>query len=462
MKPFLFVDFGSTYTKVRAVDVETATLLGSAQSPTTVTTDIMLGLNTALAEIERQVGKKFLKLSTRLASSSAAGGLRMVVVGLVPALTAEAGKMTALGAGAKVVGQFHYFLTQDNLSELERLRPDIILLVGGTDGGNETVILHNAAMLVESESEVPIVVAGNRDTTERVSAILRRAGKDVRIGDNVLPALNFLNPASAQGIIRDIFINRIIHAKGLSSARAYIGADLLPTPMAVLQAAHLLADGTNGSKGLGEIMVVDVGGATTDVYSVASGNPRFGGVTKRGIPEPYVKRTVEGDLGIRINALTIFNVAGPERLERETGVGRERLKSILERLAQETGRTPLCEEEYHIDEGLARTALNIATERHCGKRLVHYNSGMVSSVQYGKDLTAIRYVIGTAGPIVNAVDPKAILCTVQDNNGDSSSLRPSNPEYLLDREYILFALGLLADIAPCAALRIAEKYLPIL
>ena len=129
MKPILLIDFGSTYTKVTAVDVDSETLLGTADAYTTVQTDICDGLDNALAKLEKTTGH--LDYAERYACSSAAGGLRMITSGLVPELTAEAARQASLGAGAKVLKVFSFQLTEDDLEEILAVNPDIFLLVGG-------------------------------------------------------------------------------------------------------------------------------------------------------------------------------------------------------------------------------------------------------------------------------------------------------------------------------------------
>ncbi len=176
MKAALLIDFGSTYTKLRAVDVDRATILGSGQGPSTVTTDVTLGMRAALADLERQLGA-LPPFAWRLACSSAAGGLRMVTVGLVRELTAEAARQAALGAGARLVGTFAYRLTAADVARIEALAPDILLLAGGTDGGNSEVILHNAAALGASRLACPLVLAGNRGAMDECrERVCRTAG----------------------------------------------------------------------------------------------------------------------------------------------------------------------------------------------------------------------------------------------------------------------------------------------
>ena len=130
MKPVLLTDFGSTYTKLTAVDVDTARVLGTAAAYTTVQTDVNDGFSDALRQLEEKTGR--LEYAERYACSSAAGGLRMIVSGLVPELTLEAARMASLGAGAKLIGQFSFELTEDDIDQIRREKPDIFLLVGGT------------------------------------------------------------------------------------------------------------------------------------------------------------------------------------------------------------------------------------------------------------------------------------------------------------------------------------------
>ena len=212
MKPVLLIDFGSTYTKVTAVDVESETLLGTASSYTTVQTDIGEGLQNALDILEQKTGK--LNFAERYACSSAAGGLRMITSGLVPELTAEAAKQASLGAGAKVIRVYSYELTKKDVAEIVASHPDMLLLVGGTDGGNSECILANAKKLSQVEPICPIVIAGNRNCADECEELLDKW--ETHVCENVMPKFNELNIEPAQREIRQIFLNRIIQAKGLS------------------------------------------------------------------------------------------------------------------------------------------------------------------------------------------------------------------------------------------------------
>lgn len=198
------IDIGSTYTKVTAVDVEGEYIAGTAKAFTTSDTDVNTGLQKAVNNLHFKTGK--LEYAEKLACSSAAGGLKMIAVGLVPDLTAEAAKRAALSAGAKVLKTYSYELSVREVEEIHLLKPDIILLSGGTDGGNKNVILHNAKLLSEIDGNFAIVAAGNKSVEEQVESILISAGKQVRICENVMPEFNVLNIEPAREAIREIFL----------------------------------------------------------------------------------------------------------------------------------------------------------------------------------------------------------------------------------------------------------------
>lgn len=454
----LLIDFGSTYTKLRAVDLDRAEIIGSGQGPSTVTTDITIGMEAALADLEQRIGS-LPAFKYRLASSSAAGGLRMVTVGLVKELTAEAARIAALGAGAKLIGTYAYRLTAGDVEEIEGHEPDILLLAGGTDGGNDEVILHNADVLAESRLSCPVVVAGNREATDAIADRLGAAGKSVVPAENVMPEFNVLNIEPARAAIRQIFIDRIVHAKGIDRAAAMFDEVLMPTPEAVMEGARLLADGTDEREGLGPLLVVDIGGATTDVHSVSSGDPTLEGAIQRGLPEPYVKRTVEGDLGMRHNATSIVDAAGLDVLVADSGLSEGQFRDILDLFTTDVERLPESTEEHMVDRTLARAATLIAARRHSGHTETVYTVMGPALAQHGKDLSGVSAIIGTGGVLVHGSDPAGILTKACADPHDPESLRPRAPKLFLDREYLLYACGLLGTVEPDAALTLGLAHM---
>ena len=456
MKAVLLIDFGSTYTKLTAVDLDSKQVLGTAQSFTTIHTDINDGLENARALLEKKTGK--LDFCETYACSSAAGGLRMVTSGLVPELTGEAAKLASLGAGAKVVGVYAFQLTEDDLEDIQKAKPDIFLLVGGTDGGNTECILHNAKMLASMKPAFPIVVAGNRTAARECQRILD--GCEVYVCPNVMPKFGVLKIEETQKQIRQIFLNRIVQAKGLSKATALLSDIMMPTPSAVLQAMELLAQGCEGEAGIGELVAVDVGGATTDVYSIADGMPEHMSTVFKGLPEPFAKRTVEGDIGMRYSIRGILEAAGNDRIAQLSGLPKARVEQLVDYLSQHTDVVPDDDAEMEaLDFALASMAIEEAVRRHAGTIEETYTMMGQTFVQEGKNLTKVRQIVVTGGSLIHTKRTAEIASHALYSPAQPASLRPKVADVWVDRTYILAAMGLLSTHYPQAALRIMKKEL---
>jgi uncharacterized protein (TIGR01319 family) len=449
----LLIDFGSTYTKLRAIDLDDVRIVGTGQGPSTVRSDVTIGMRAALADLEANLGR-LPQFRYRLASSSAAGGLRMVTIGLVRELTAEAARQAALGAGAKLVGTFSNKLTRSDLDAIERLAPDIVLLAGGTDGGNSEVVLHNAKALAERKLSVPIVYSGNRVVADDIRDLL--ADVPLTVAANVMPEIGVLSTDSARDAIREIFIKRIVHAKGIDRAQAMFDDVLMPTPAAVMEGARLLADGDGKREGLGELLVIDPGGATTDVHSIARGEPAEGALQK-GLPEPRIKRTVEGDLGMRHSAASVVEAAGVERIAAEAQMAASEVDAMLAHIAENIEGIPQTPAERAFDRALLLAAIEIAVKRHAGTVETVYTAIGPVQVQHGKDLTRIKTVVATGGAPIHLGERDALLHASKGDPKDPLSLRPHDPQLYLDRDYLLFAVGLLAAVEPQAALALALR-----
>jgi len=446
----LLVDIGSTYTKVVVVDLAAAEVLAQGKSVTTVQGDVTLGLTRALtaACVPRETLDG---LALRLACSSAAGGLALVAIGLVPELTAEAARRAALGAGAIVRRVYSYQLTAQEIAEIEALRPDIVLLAGGTDGGEAKTLAHNARLLAGSRLRAPVVVAGNKSVGEQAVDVLRQQHIDARLTENVMPRLNTLNVEPAQAAIRRVFLERIVEAKGLGRAQEMLGTVAMPTPAAVLAGAKLLADGDQQEPGWGELMVVDVGGATTDVHSIAEGNPTRGDVFYRGLPEPRLKRTVEGDLGLRVSVPSLLTALGQDN--------QPDLVALASSWRQDVGHLPQNEREWALEAALGKGAVRLAVARHAGRwQELPTPRGLVY-VQQGKDLSQVGVVIGTGGIFGHHPQAKDILQAATAPQNDPFLLAPRQPRLYLDRHYILWAAGLLAQGSPRTGLGLLKRYL---
>lgn len=458
MKPVLLIDFGSTYTKVTAADVEAARVLGTAIAHTTVKTDVGEGLDAALETLCDKTGP--LSYAARYACSSAAGGLRMIACGLVPSLTVEAAKRAALGAGAKVVKVYSYELTSGDAEEIGRLAPDILLLTGGTDGGNRSNIEQNAGMLAQTPGDFPIVIAGNRAAAGACVAKLENSTHEAIVCENVMPVFNKLNVAPVQEVIRALFLRRIIHAKGLSHQQSLVDGILMPTPAAVLQALTLFSDGLPDSRGIGDLVAVDLGGATTDVYSIADGLPGDASTVLRGLPEPRAKRTVEGDIGMRYSARGVADAAGIEKLALLSGLDANQAERLLADIAARPDMLPGQGDALSkLDLALAIAAVEMGLIRHAGTVERVFTPAGVVCQQTGKDLTQTGIMLLTGGALAFGGHAEAIARHAMESRDEPASLKPRKARVLLDSGYILAAMGLLADKHPEAALKIMKHEL---
>jgi len=456
VKNILLIDFGSTYTKLTAVDVEAEVILGTAASFTTIETDINDGLTNGMKILEEKLGK--IEYEACYACSSAAGGLRMVTSGLVPELTGEAAKLASLGAGAKVVGIYAFQLTEDDVEDIKKLNPDIFLLVGGTDGGNTECIIHNAKMIAGMKPDFPIVIAGNRNAARECERILE--GFETHVCPNVMPKFGKLEIEPTQKKIREIFLNRIIQAKGLSKAAELLSDIMMPTPAAVLQAMELLSKGTENEHGIGDLVAVDVGGATTDVYSIADGMPEHMNTVYKGLPEPYAKRTVEGDIGMRYSIQGIVDVATPRKIAELSRLSEERVLELVDYLKQNKDKTPDGDKELvALDYALASSAIEEAVRRHAGSIYETYTMMGQTFVQEGKNLTKVQEIVVTGGSLIHTEKTEEIASHALFSPTHPESLRPRKANVWVDRSYILAAMGLLSSYYPDAALRIMKKEL---
>jgi hypothetical protein len=420
----LVAEIGSTTTVVTAFDglahypASTPQPVGQAFAATTVADgDVTIGVEAARELLQAQTGP--LAPDVTLATSSAAGGLRMTVHGLTRKMTAMAAREAALGAGAVVEYQTAGRLRDADLRRIEEVRPSLILLAGGVEGGDIDTVLFNAERLAELSMRPIVVYGGNSVVADEAHASLQAAGFRVRVTANVYPGIDELDVVPARSAIHDAFEEHITHAPGMERIGEFITGRILPTPGAVLVATELLA------ASLGDLMVVDVGGATTDVHSVTDGSPEIAAIQTE--PEPHSKRSVEGDLGTYVSA---SHLAGMLDADVRPGI-----------LPPALPRTP---EEIAAALVLTRFAALTAVQRHAG-RLVHlYTPSGRQTVARGRDLTAIRHVIGTGGALTRLPGGDAILADTRSRDGGDRLLPPRDARCLLDRDYIFACCGALS------------------
>ncbi|MBQ3204289.1 MAG: glutamate mutase L [Alistipes sp.] len=442
---YLTVDVGSTYTKLTAIDATHRRIVGTAQSFTTIESDVMQGFERALSLLREQAECRDFVWDEMLVCSSAAGGLKMVALGLVPDLTAKAARTAASNAGAKVVKTYAYEISRSEQQEIYDINPDLVLLCGGTDGGNREVITANARRLAAIDRPLTIIVAGNKSASDEIAATFEAAGKSFVITENVMPQFNQLNIEPARDAIRQLFIARIIEAKGLNRLQAMSPHKIIPTPLAVLQACELLSSGTAERAGWGDLMAVDIGGATTDVYSMAAGLPTTENTMLKGLPEPWAKRTVEGDLGMRYSLQHVYDQLPPAM------PAEQEFRSMVEQWVKlcttspDTLAQPDTEQE-RAEEYLGEMAVRMAVERHAGRIADVYTPlGLMHTLE-GKDLMAVQTVIGIGGVIRSSRHPREILKGCRYDVMNPASTRPREPRLMIDGKYIFASMGLLSVV----------------
>lgn len=457
MSHYLLIDFGSTFTKLTAVDTALEDIIGVSHHFTTVEEDITIGYHNALIRLYDKIGK-VIKFDQVIACSSAAGGLKMAAIGLVEDLTVEAAKRVCLGAGAKVDLIFSHHLTKREVKQIIDQKIDIILLAGGADGGNQESVLFNAKLLGEAGIKIPIIYAGNKSCQDEIEEIFNQYQMNYDICDNVMPKINVLNVKCARDKIREIFLKNIIEAKGIKKIENEIDEVMLPTPEAVLMASELLSKGYFTEPGIGDIVVVDIGGATTDLYSMCNASNRSD-VVLHGLEEPFAKRTVEGDLGMRYSAPGIIKSLTKEEI---AFLNKEKNVDIEEEVAYRYRNVASLPENLHdefIDQLLGEMCAYRAMHRHVGRvEEVFTPMGLIYN-QIGKDLSEVEYVIGTGGVLVHAKNPISILSKTTNILHNHQELRPIHPKYLLDESYIMAAMGLLSQKEPLLALKLLKKHL---
>jgi len=387
-----------------------------------------------------------------LACSSAGGGLRLAVVGYERAVTSEAGHRVGLSAGARVVHLSSGGLDEAGTEALMADHPDVVLLVGGTDGGNAEVLLANARRLARARLRVPVVVAGNVDARDQVVRVLRRGSVAAVPTANVLPRIGVLDPRPARAAIRDVFIRHVIGGKHLSASPQFAAMVKAATPDAVLAGVELLADGAGDVPGVGDVVVVDVGGATTDVYSVVTPDPEEAELHREVVEVAWRGRTVEGDLGVRWNARGILAAGEAERLLRPGE--RAALEPAADARVADPGLVPTDGAGRAVDARLAQLALTIALRRHARPQ----ESAEVRTP--GKDLRQVRLLVGSGGVLRHSGRSRLVEILAAGRSDRAGGWKvPERAGLAVDGRYVLAAAGLLAAEHPQAAARLVTASL---
>lgn len=423
----LTIEVGSTITKANGFSfIPGGGLLhvGQGFSETSVAAgDVGIGVSKAVKALEAGIGGPVGKAEI-FVNSSAAGGLRMTVHGLTYSMTARAAHEASLGAGSIVKMVTAGALEAYELDEIMAIRPNIILLAGGVDFGEKKTVLANAQKLAGLKLGVPVMYAGNSVLQKPVRALFDEAGVELIIVDNVFPEVDVLNVDPLRHSIHEVFSRHIVHAPGMASFEGMSPWGILPTPGAVLRGAELFAES------MGDCLVFDVGGATTDVHSVSDGRPEYRDMAVE--PEPRAKRSVEGDLGVFVNAENIMHLPGGDEWEKR----KDDLRAM-----------PRTERERELTRWLCSRAVELGARRHAGTISDLYTPAGKKKIVKGKDLSAVKWVIATGGALTRVEGAADCLRSICVGPG-KQLLPPEDARILIDRDYRFSALGTIAQAYP--------------
>lgn len=449
----LVAEIGSTTTVVNAfkdLNTDNPIFWAQGQAPTSVLDgDVRIGLQGAVDDLCKKMNIDSLEYDEMLATSSAAGGLKMTVHGLVYDMTAKAAKEAALGAG----GIIHYItagkLRRTDLAKIKEIKPNLILIAGGVDYGERDTALDNAEKIRALGLKTPIIYAGNIENQEEMKLIFdEESGQKLYNVENVYPKIDDLNVEPCRKVIQDAFEEHIIHAPGMEHVRDMVNGPIIPTPGAVMECTKLLYDC------LGDLIVLDVGGATTDLHSVATESDKIARIMIA--PEPKAKRTVEGDLGVYVNRMKVIESIGEEQMKKDC----EKMGIDLEKTLDSYVAIPKTEDEFKLVERLTKEAVLKAVERHAGIIRYIYGPSGRSTVAEGKDLTQVKYIVGTGGALTRLPHRVELMEEIPKHNETGMMLFPTeHAKILVDNDYIMASLGVLSKRYREAAIRLLEKSL---
>lgn len=430
------IDVGSTFTKGTLVEVPAGRPVATTARRTSIDSDVMDAVRAVRDDLTRIAGADPQRSAT-LVCSSAGGGLRIGVVGYEREVTAEAGRRVALSAGGRVIHVSHGRLEPAGVRALRSDRPDIVLLVGGTDGGNGEVLVHNATALARARVKAPVVVAGNADAAPVAAAALAATGRRCEVTTNVVPRIGVIAADGARSAIRSAFLRHVIGGRGLSRGPGFARLVRAATPDAVLAGVEVLAEVLGH-----DVLVVDIGGATTDVYSVITPMGEDATLRREVVAPLWHARTVEADLGMRWNALGIVDGADADGLT----VTRE-VREHAARVAADIGYLPTPAEE-RLDLELAALAAVLAVRRH---------GRAPGPGQSMRPLREVALLLGSGGVLRHTGAPgRAALAGLLSDRGGGWRV-PDRARVAIDATYLLFAVGLLEPEHPQAARALARR-----
>ncbi len=480
VRTILATDCGSTTTKAILIEKQDDEyrLVVRGEAPTTVEApfdDVTVGVLNAVREVEELTGKTLIGPDSRiltpaadgktgadlyLSTSSAGGGLQMTVAGVVKAMSAESAQRAALGAGAIIMDVIAVDDGRKDYQKVERirqLRPDMILMSGGTDGGTVNHLVELAEMLVAADPKprlgigmtLPVIYAGNKDAYPAVESLLKDRVALRRV-DNLRPTLERENLLPAREAIHELFLEHVMQqAPGYSKLSSWVSTGIMSTPNAVGKIMQTIAAQRNIT-----VLGVDIGGATTDVFSVFR-NPQG---------ESVYNRTVSANLGMSYSICNVLTEAGIANIRRwlPFGISEEELRNQLRNKMIRPTTIPQRMADLHIEQAVAREALRLAFEHH--KSLARGLTGIQQQRTIGDamtqeatgktlvDLMALDMIVGSGGVLSHSPRRGQAAMMMMD------AYQPEGVTLLtVDSIFMMPQLGILSTVLPEAATQVFER-----
>jgi uncharacterized protein (TIGR01319 family) len=476
----LATDCGSTTTKAILIEKreDEYRLMFRGEAPTTVEApfeDVTMGVLNSVNEVEELSDRNLINSHGQIerphvsdkwsdiyvSTSSAGGGLQMMVVGLIKTMTAESAERAALGAGSIVMDVIAANDKRPSYVQIERirsLRPDMILLAGGVDGGNVQQVVQMAELIAAADPKprlgaaykLPIIYAGNKDARDAIKKVLEDK-VDLFIVDNIRPSLDIENLEPAREKIHNLFMEHVMaQAPGYKKLMSWTDAPIRPTPGAVGDMMKLVAD----EKEI-QVLGVDIGGATTDIFSVfrdSKGFPRF-------------NRTVSANLGLSYSISNVFTETGIENVMRwipfdmEDRALRDQVKNKMIRPTT----IPQTMDTLIFEQAVAREALRLAFLHHKTfatelkgiqkKRTVSETFDQSTDIAHTLvDLMSLDIIIGSGGVLSHAPRRNQAAMMVMD------AFQPEGITQLaVDSIFMMPHLGVLAQVHKKAALQVFHR-----
>ena len=478
IRSILATDCGSTTTKAILIEKrgEEYQLIVRGEAPTTVEApveDVTAGVINAITEVEELAGRKLLNdgvilkpqrgddgVDIYISTSSAGGGLQMMVAGVVRNLTGESAERAALGAGAivmDVIASNDKRLPHEKIERIRHLRPDMLLLSGGIDGGTTSHVVELAEIIAAARPkprlgiayELPLIYAGNTDAREPIEECLQGL-MALEIVDNLRPVLERENLMPTRHKIQDQFLEHVMaHAPGYRKLIDWTDAPIMPTPGAVGEIIQTVSAQQDI-----EVVGVDIGGATTDVFSVF----------KNREVEPIFNRTVSANLGMSYSVSNVLAEAGLENVLRwvpfdiEVGDLRNRIKNKMIRPTT----IPQTLQELILEQAIAREALRLAFEQHKQlavelrgvqqQRTISEAFDQAESGQTLVNMLSLDMLVGSGGVLSHAPRRQQAMLMMID------AFQPEGITHLaVDSIFMMPQLGVLAQVNPEAATHVFER-----